>query len=660
MLNLQILGACGETQSDLSPESPLAVDVMVFTPHPDDEALCCAGVIHDAIQNGKQVAVVYLTAGDGYPWARDEYERNHDYAAFDLDNDGHLSMIEFGYLRRSEAETAMTYLGVPELIWLGYPDGYLLDLLTSNYNTPKVSEHTQVSQVPYDFARNKGWPYQGSTIVQELVEILSDYAPKEIYKPHWLDSHGDHRAASHFVSIAMTQLGYSAPVYEYLVHWRNSPEAYWVPSTYPHEILWLTTYKKGNQWDGSLNVQESTRYTDGINMSIDNRMAYADYFGIDVPNDASFLSVGFHYSDNAPLGDGPTLKAWNYATGEWDDVIENAPQGTNVDEYELVSPPKYVHSTWGMYLQVHNDWSDQTDLSDVSVDFFSSQDLFTSPDPLPPFNRRVAFSGIGYSEFQKFQLIGIYLSQVDVDTRYLYAFAKSEEVFWEEESYYFIQLTDVHIGKPWNFENEEDRFEEVVNRINTLDPPPSFVVITGDLVDSLTTKLDPGDSVYENNMQKFKQIADGLTVPYYLGVGNHDYRTYTLAKLRRPLNLRHFDASKTDMQYHVGQYLNPDPALSPADDYYSLSYRDSHLVYMNSGQDALVFGNPFVPEGSGLSGDLGLGTGQIGWLDDHLDSLDTIDNDKDTSNNKKFVFMHHPAVNPVSYPFLSGHEGTIS
>ena len=40
--------------------------VVVFAPHPDDEALCCSGVIYAAKAAGNTVKVVVVTNGDFY------------------------------------------------------------------------------------------------------------------------------------------------------------------------------------------------------------------------------------------------------------------------------------------------------------------------------------------------------------------------------------------------------------------------------------------------------------------------------------------------------------------------------------------------------------------------------------------------------------------
>jgi len=40
--------------------------VLLLAPHPDDETLCCAGLIQQAVAAGAMVHVVWVTPGDGF------------------------------------------------------------------------------------------------------------------------------------------------------------------------------------------------------------------------------------------------------------------------------------------------------------------------------------------------------------------------------------------------------------------------------------------------------------------------------------------------------------------------------------------------------------------------------------------------------------------
>src|SRR3974390_1002312 len=38
--------------------------IVILAPHPDDEALCCAGIVYNALQQGNSVTIVVVTNGD--------------------------------------------------------------------------------------------------------------------------------------------------------------------------------------------------------------------------------------------------------------------------------------------------------------------------------------------------------------------------------------------------------------------------------------------------------------------------------------------------------------------------------------------------------------------------------------------------------------------
>src|SRR5262245_13597074 len=43
--------------------------LLIVAPHPDDESLCCGGLIDSARRSGAAVAVVWITFGDGFRWS---------------------------------------------------------------------------------------------------------------------------------------------------------------------------------------------------------------------------------------------------------------------------------------------------------------------------------------------------------------------------------------------------------------------------------------------------------------------------------------------------------------------------------------------------------------------------------------------------------------
>lgn len=79
--------------------------VMVFAPHPDDDIIGCGGSIARHIRQGDQVAIIYLTSGEAGSLRCDA--------------------SRLAALRENEARQAAHLLGVNELFFLRYPDGYL-------------------------------------------------------------------------------------------------------------------------------------------------------------------------------------------------------------------------------------------------------------------------------------------------------------------------------------------------------------------------------------------------------------------------------------------------------------------------------------------------------------------------------------------------------
>jgi bacillithiol biosynthesis deacetylase BshB1 len=122
----------------------MAIDLIVFGPHPDDAEIGLGGTIARHVTEGGSVGLCDLTAGE-------------------LGSNG--SPAE----RRSEAEAAARVLGV---LWrenLGWPDG-------------------GIAATP--------------AIVRSAVDVIRRHQPRVIAVPHWGDRHPDHVAASEVLALA--------------------------------------------------------------------------------------------------------------------------------------------------------------------------------------------------------------------------------------------------------------------------------------------------------------------------------------------------------------------------------------------------------------------------------------------------------------------------
>jgi LmbE family N-acetylglucosaminyl deacetylase len=197
--------------SDL-PRIDSATSLLVVSPHPDDETLCCGGVIQRVVRAGGHVTVVWLTSGDA--------------ARIDLLLMGHSLFAgaalarELGAQRMGEARSATARLGVPPAgqLFLGYPDGGLLELLGEHRTAPYTSPTTGAAAVPYPDALYAGHPYTGESLERDFLAVVTRVQPNLILAPTPLDSHADHRAAGLLTETLSARLAGASPVRYWIVH----------------------------------------------------------------------------------------------------------------------------------------------------------------------------------------------------------------------------------------------------------------------------------------------------------------------------------------------------------------------------------------------------------------------------------------------------------
>jgi len=119
------------------------VKVLVVAPHPDDETLCCGGIIMNFIEKGDKVKVVIVT--DGRYGAPSEELRGTE---------------ELVRIRREEALRVFKILGVDDFEFLNFED-------------------TKVSQ-------------KRKEVEEKLSRILHNYNPDIVFSPSPFDRHIDH------------------------------------------------------------------------------------------------------------------------------------------------------------------------------------------------------------------------------------------------------------------------------------------------------------------------------------------------------------------------------------------------------------------------------------------------------------------------------------
>lgn len=191
--------------------------ILILAPHPDDEAIGCAGIIQDAVSKGAGIKVVYLTNGDHNQVAFIVYEKRLTLRKGEF--------IHMGEVRRQEAIKAMKFLGVDSenLIFLGYPDFGTFTIFKEVWQErqPYKSMLTRISRVPYKENLSCGAPYKGESILADLEKVLKEYKPNKIFVSHPADANVDHKAFYLFLQVALRDLKADMPqpkIYPYLVH----------------------------------------------------------------------------------------------------------------------------------------------------------------------------------------------------------------------------------------------------------------------------------------------------------------------------------------------------------------------------------------------------------------------------------------------------------
>lgn len=203
------------------------VDVLIIAPHPDDEVIGCTGVILQALEQKKKVAVVVMTNGDGFPKGT---------AAITGKPRAELKPEDFfqlARLRQKQSYEGIRLVGLKkrDVAFLSYPDGGLAAIYHSdsgvtyrNKHTGKAETYGLIGQDYHSARHGKPASYTKASILGDLAEIIRERSPSEIYVTHELDQHSDHRAAMWFVRDAAGQVGFRGQLFTFIVHGKKLPE----------------------------------------------------------------------------------------------------------------------------------------------------------------------------------------------------------------------------------------------------------------------------------------------------------------------------------------------------------------------------------------------------------------------------------------------------
>ncbi|HEX8755384.1 MAG TPA: PIG-L family deacetylase [Steroidobacteraceae bacterium] len=171
------------------PHIDAQTSLLVVSPHPDDETLCCAGVIRRVLAAGGHASIVWLTSGDASELDLLLIERSLRVHP--------EKMRDLAGKRMGEARAAAAILGVPpgQQFFLGYPDGGLLTLVTDHFTIPYYSRFNGAASVPYAGTLGAGHPYTGQSLERDFARVLDRVHPTLVLAPSPMDAHSDHRAA---------------------------------------------------------------------------------------------------------------------------------------------------------------------------------------------------------------------------------------------------------------------------------------------------------------------------------------------------------------------------------------------------------------------------------------------------------------------------------
>jgi LmbE family N-acetylglucosaminyl deacetylase len=194
------------------PRLDASTSLLVVAPHPDDETLCCAGIMQRVLHLGGRVSVVWITSGDGSVLDLLLIERSLRL--------GSARLRDLGARRMREARAASARLGVGDSgqFFLGYPDRGLQRLLRDHRDSAYTSPYTGASRVPYEHALFPGHPYTGESLESDFTAVLGRTQPTLILAPSSRDSHPDHRAAGALALTASARLGLAPVVRYWIVH----------------------------------------------------------------------------------------------------------------------------------------------------------------------------------------------------------------------------------------------------------------------------------------------------------------------------------------------------------------------------------------------------------------------------------------------------------
>ncbi|HEV7425812.1 MAG TPA: PIG-L family deacetylase [Thermoanaerobaculia bacterium] len=189
--------------------------VLIVAPHIDDEAIGAGGYAIDALANGADVYVVFLTAGDC-----NRFSARLMYRTLGPTASNYLGV---GKARIGEARAAMHLLGIPRdhYFVLGYPDRGLRTMV-DNPGAIVRSKATRENSVPYADAVTPRAEYSYASLMRDIETVIKQVQPTTVIAPVHFDLHPDHSAAAEITDVALDELQLHPKRLGYLVHTTRS------------------------------------------------------------------------------------------------------------------------------------------------------------------------------------------------------------------------------------------------------------------------------------------------------------------------------------------------------------------------------------------------------------------------------------------------------
>lgn len=189
--------------------------ILIVAPHIDDESIGAGGYAIDALANGADVYVVFLTAGDC-----NRFSARLMYRTLEPTASHYLGV---GKARISEAGKAMHLLGIPRdhYFVLGYPDRGLRTMV-DNPGAIIRSKATRENSVPYADAVTPRADYSYASLMSDFRKVVALVQPTTVIAPVPFDRHSDHSAAAEITDVALEELHLHPSRLGYLVHTARS------------------------------------------------------------------------------------------------------------------------------------------------------------------------------------------------------------------------------------------------------------------------------------------------------------------------------------------------------------------------------------------------------------------------------------------------------